>query len=180
MCVWVFFLSESITGVEQRPETLSMHPKPWAASMTGSSTAQTATIPPSYLSETQVNRVLFSCSLLLLWKMCACKTTNTAVLAICTCYFLLIACEPEELLVPALPETAHVERGYITSQQVYNLLNAEDGQPALFDPYYILILDCRSAERWVHGNNSCLSALKNECFLKPFTSKSVFWETNTK
>lgn len=72
------------------------------------------------------------------------------------------ACEPEELLVPSLPETAHVERGYITSQQVYNLLNAEDGQPALFDPYYILILDCRSAERWVHSSNSCLSVLQNE------------------
>uniref|UniRef100_H3DI02 Serine/threonine/tyrosine interacting-like 1 n=2 Tax=Tetraodon nigroviridis TaxID=99883 RepID=H3DI02_TETNG len=33
-------------------------------------------------------------------------------------------------------------------QQAYNLLNAEEGQPALFDPYYILILDCRSAERY--------------------------------
>lgn len=58
-------------------------------------------------------------------------------------------CEPEEVLVPALPETACIERGYITSQQVYNLLNAEEGQPALYDPYYILILDCRSAERCV-------------------------------
>lgn len=58
-------------------------------------------------------------------------------------------CEPEEVLVPALPEKAFVERGYITPQEVYNLLNAEEGQPALFDPYYILILDCRSAERWV-------------------------------
>lgn len=110
--------------------------------------------------------------------MCACKTTNTAVFAIYSCYFLLAACEPEELLVPALPETAPVERGYITSQQVYNLLNAEDGQPALFDPYYILILDCRSAERWVHNNKSCLSDSKItspkmfwvilNCFLKPF------------
>lgn len=53
------------------------------------------------------------------------------------------------MLVPALPETACVERGYISLQQAYNLLNAEEGQPALFDPYYILILDCRSAERWV-------------------------------
>lgn len=106
---------------------------------------------------------------------------KTPVFAIYLCYFLLAACEPEELLVPALPETAHVERGYITSQQVYNLLNAEDGQPALFDPHYILILDCRSAERWVHSNNSCLSDFlkktKNESrcfwlisnyFLKPF------------
>lgn len=57
--------------------------------------------------------------------------------------------EPEEVLVPAHPEIACVERGYITSQQVYNLLNAEEGQPALFDPYYMLILDCRSADRWV-------------------------------
>lgn len=56
-----------------------------------------------------------------------------------------------ELLVPSLPEAARVERGYVTPQQVYNLLNAEDGQPALFDPHYILILDCRSAERFV-GN----------------------------
>lgn len=103
----------------------------------------------------------FSYSLLLLWKMSACKMKKkTPVFPIYSCYFLLAACEPEELLVPALPETAHVERGYITSQQVYNLLNAEDGQPALFDPYYILILDCRSAERWVHSNNSCLSDFK--------------------
>ncbi|TKS85786.1 putative rhodanese domain-containing dual specificity protein phosphatase [Collichthys lucidus] len=57
-------------------------------------------------------------------------------------------CEPEEFPVPALPEIACVERGYITPQQVYNLLNAEEGQPALYDPYYILILDCRSAERY--------------------------------
>lgn len=61
---------------------------------------------------------------------------------------LLAACE---LLVPSLPEAARVERGYVTPQQVYNLLNAEDGQPALFDPHYILILDCRSAERFVHN-----------------------------
>lgn len=62
---------------------------------------------------------------------------------------LLILCETEEVLVPALPEAACVERGYITPQQAYNLLNAEEGQPALFDPHYILILDCRSADRWV-------------------------------
>lgn len=62
-------------------------------------------------------------------------------------FCLQVVCEPEEVLVPALPETACVERGYITPQQVYNLLNAEEGQPALYDPYYILILDCRSAER---------------------------------
>ena len=61
---------------------------------------------------------------------------------------LLILCETEEVLVPALPEAACVERGYITPQQAYNLLNAEEAQPALFDPYYILILDCRSADRW--------------------------------
>ncbi|XP_056902718.1 serine/threonine/tyrosine-interacting-like protein 1 isoform X2 [Takifugu flavidus] len=54
----------------------------------------------------------------------------------------------EEVLVPTLPETACVERGYITPQQTYNLLNAEEGQPALFDPHYILILDCRSAEQY--------------------------------
>ncbi|XP_071376520.1 serine/threonine/tyrosine-interacting-like protein 1 [Centroberyx affinis] len=57
-------------------------------------------------------------------------------------------CESEEVLVPALPVTAYVERGYVTPQQVYNLLNAEAGQPALHDPYYILILDCRSVERY--------------------------------
>lgn len=68
----------------------------------------------------------------------------------CFCVSCLQAVyEPEEVLVPALPETSCVERGYITPQQVYNLLNAEEGQPALYDPYYILILDCRSAERWV-------------------------------
>lgn len=67
-------------------------------------------------------------------------------------FCLRAVCETEEVLVPALPETACVERGYITPQQAYNLLNAEEGQPALYDPYYILILDCRSAERWVlHG-----------------------------
>ncbi|XP_069000565.1 serine/threonine/tyrosine-interacting-like protein 1 [Embiotoca jacksoni] len=57
-------------------------------------------------------------------------------------------CEPEEVLLPALPETVCVERGYITPQQVYNLLNAEEDQPALYDPSYILILDCRRAERY--------------------------------
>lgn len=71
-----------------------------------------------------------------------------------TNYCLCVSClqavyEPEEVLVPALPETSCVERGYITPQQVYNLLNAEEGQPALYDPNYILILDCRSAERLV-------------------------------
>lgn len=72
-------------------------------------------------------------------------------------FFLQTVCEPEEFLVPALPEIACVERGYITPQQVYNLLNAEEGQPALYDPYYILILDCRSAERWVlRGYTSAL------------------------
>ncbi|KAI9535570.1 hypothetical protein NQZ68_003124 [Dissostichus eleginoides] len=40
------------------------------------------------------------------------------------------------------------KEGYITPQQVYNLLSAEEGQPALYDPYYILILDCRSTERY--------------------------------
>lgn len=54
----------------------------------------------------------------------------------------------EELLVPAVPEKADIERGYVTPQQVYNLLNAEAGEPALHDPYYILILDCRSADRY--------------------------------
>ncbi|XP_054655309.1 serine/threonine/tyrosine-interacting-like protein 1 [Dunckerocampus dactyliophorus] len=57
-------------------------------------------------------------------------------------------CEPEEVLIPALPEVACMERGYVTPQQVYNLLNAEEGQPALYDPYYILVLDCRSADRY--------------------------------
>ncbi|KAL2083641.1 hypothetical protein ACEWY4_021414 [Coilia grayii] len=54
----------------------------------------------------------------------------------------------EGLLVPATPERANIQRGYVTPQQVYNLLNAEAGQPALHDPNYILILDCRSAERY--------------------------------
>ncbi|XP_055757627.1 serine/threonine/tyrosine-interacting-like protein 1 isoform X2 [Salvelinus fontinalis] len=45
-------------------------------------------------------------------------------------------------------ERVSVQRGYITPQQVYNLLNAEAGHPALHDPNYILILDCRSAERY--------------------------------
>ncbi|XP_037320685.2 dual specificity protein phosphatase 2-like [Pungitius pungitius] len=54
----------------------------------------------------------------------------------------------ERVLVPAFPVSAHVERGYITPQQVYNLLSAEEGQPALYDSYYILILDCRSTERY--------------------------------
>ena len=64
-------------------------------------------------------------------------------------FCLRAVCDPEEVLVPTLPETVCVERGYITPQQVYNLLSAEEGQPALYNPYYILILDCRSAERWV-------------------------------
>ncbi|KAI5622857.1 serine/threonine/tyrosine-interacting-like protein 1 [Silurus asotus] len=54
----------------------------------------------------------------------------------------------EEQLLPALPEKSDIERGYVTPQQVYNLLNAEAGEPALHDPYYILILDCRSADRY--------------------------------
>ncbi|KAI7804347.1 serine/threonine/tyrosine-interacting-like protein 1 [Triplophysa rosa] len=54
----------------------------------------------------------------------------------------------EELLIPAFPEKTIIERGYVTPQQVYNLLNAEAGQPSLHDAYYILILDCRSAERY--------------------------------
>lgn len=87
----------------------------------------------------------------------ACRQTSIFVLSC-----LQAVCEPEEVLVPALPETSRVERGYITPQQVYNLLNAEEGQPALYDPYYILILDCRSAERWVllrsriHNHWRCL------------------------
>uniref|UniRef100_A0A3Q3FZN6 protein-tyrosine-phosphatase n=1 Tax=Labrus bergylta TaxID=56723 RepID=A0A3Q3FZN6_9LABR len=63
------------------------------------------------------------------------------------------ACEKEELqLIPSLPESACIERGYITPQQVYNLLNAEDGQPALYDPYYMLILDCCSPERYMDSH----------------------------
>nr|XP_040034129.1 dual specificity protein phosphatase 2-like [Gasterosteus aculeatus aculeatus] len=54
----------------------------------------------------------------------------------------------ERVLVPAFPVSAYVERGYITPQQVYNLLSAEEGQPALYDSYYILVLDCRSTERY--------------------------------
>ncbi|MBN3322188.1 DUSPR phosphatase, partial [Atractosteus spatula] len=55
---------------------------------------------------------------------------------------------PGEVLTPAVPERLAVERGYVTAQQVYNLLNAEAGEPALHNPNYILILDCRSAERY--------------------------------
>lgn len=70
-------------------------------------------------------------------------------LHVCVCVFVSIfpcLCL-EELLVPALPEKSDIARGYVTPQQVYNLLNAEAGEPALHDPYYILILDCRSADR---------------------------------
>ncbi|KAK6293684.1 hypothetical protein J4Q44_G00360100 [Coregonus suidteri] len=59
-----------------------------------------------------------------------------------------VVCEVQEVFIPAFPERASVQRGYITPQQVYNLLNAEAGHPALHDPNYILILDCRSAERY--------------------------------
>ncbi|XP_066549279.1 serine/threonine/tyrosine-interacting-like protein 1 [Amia ocellicauda] len=61
---------------------------------------------------------------------------------------------PWEVLTPAVPERPQVERGYVTAQQVYNLLNAEAGEPALHNPNYILILDCRSAERY-HGHTDC-------------------------
>lgn len=71
-----------------------------------------------------------------------CWTTSVQDLHVCMCVCL------EELLVPALPEKADIERGYVTPQQVYNLLNAEAGEPALHDPYYMLILDCRSADRY--------------------------------
>ncbi|TNN69658.1 putative rhodanese domain-containing dual specificity protein phosphatase [Liparis tanakae] len=57
--------------------------------------------------------------------------------------------KPERLLVPARPIAPYVERGYVSSQQVFNLLSAEEGQAALHDPYYMLILDCRSTERSV-------------------------------
>ncbi|TRZ00726.1 hypothetical protein DNTS_007166, partial [Danionella cerebrum] len=54
----------------------------------------------------------------------------------------------EAVLLPALPVKIKVERGYVTPQQVYNFLNAEGGHPLLHDPSYMLILDCRSAERY--------------------------------
>lgn len=122
----------STPAIERQSETLSLHPKLWAASVTGMPTSSL-----SYLPQTQVHCFsVLSLHYLFLyfWSL--------------PYVHLIVACE---LLVPSLPEAAHVERGYITPQQVYNLLNAEDGQPALFDPYYILILDCRSAERLVHN-----------------------------
>ncbi|CAB1343725.1 unnamed protein product [Coregonus sp. 'balchen'] len=71
-----------------------------------------------------------------------------------------VVCEVQEVFIPAFPERASVQRGYITPQQVYNLLNAEAGHPALHDPNYILILDCRSAERAsvtvIHPDLGCL------------------------
>ncbi|MGH0114612.1 UNVERIFIED_CONTAM: hypothetical protein FKN15_031097 [Acipenser sinensis] len=51
------------------------------------------------------------------------------------------------VLVPSVPERPVVRGGYVTAQQVYNFLNAEAGEPALHNPDYILILDCRSTER---------------------------------
>ncbi|XP_064788660.1 serine/threonine/tyrosine-interacting-like protein 1 isoform X1 [Oncorhynchus masou masou] len=74
------------------------------------------------------------------------QTQGTCVCAYCC----PVVCEPEvqEVLIPTFPERVSVQRGYITPQQVYNLLNAEAGHPALHDPNYILILDCRSAERY--------------------------------
>ncbi|KAK6487385.1 serine/threonine/tyrosine-interacting-like protein 1 [Huso huso] len=52
------------------------------------------------------------------------------------------------VLVPSVPERPVVRGGYVTAQQVYNFLNAEAGEPALHNPDYILILDCRSTERY--------------------------------
>lgn len=76
-------------------------------------------------------------------------TTSAQDLCVGVCVLCVYICVClEELLVPALPENAEIERGYVTPQQVYNLLNAEAGEPALHDPYYILILDCRSADRY--------------------------------
>lgn len=77
-------------------------------------------------------------------------TTSVQDLNICVCVYIVCVCVcvVEELLVPAFPEKADIERGYVTPQQVYNLLNAEAGEPALHDPYYMLILDCRSADRY--------------------------------
>lgn len=92
-------------------------------------------------------------------------------------FCLQAVCEPEEVLIPALPETACVERGYITPQQVYNLLNAEEGQPALYDPYYILILDCRSAERWVLDRNT--RAINKSIFKKHLNSVMQFIKTQS-
>lgn len=54
----------------------------------------------------------------------------------------------EEVLASVTAERASVESGYVTPQQVCQLLNAEDRETALADPSYILILDRRSAERW--------------------------------
>ncbi|KAG2462809.1 ECD protein, partial [Polypterus senegalus] len=51
-------------------------------------------------------------------------------------------------LVPCAPQRPVIRQGHITAQQVYNFLNAEAGEPALHNPDYMLILDCRSAERY--------------------------------
>lgn len=131
------YVSEWVTVAERRQESLPTHAQQWAASLTGRSTVQTVTTPPLLLSEPKVRGVAL--------YICLCLLHTETYYPLCFC----AVCEPEELLVPALPEKTRVERGYVTPQQVYNLLNAEAGQPALHDPYYILILDCRSAERWV-------------------------------
>lgn len=104
--------------------------------MTERSAAQTATAPPSCPFRTKVKGVF----LLTVHKTAAPHACRL-------CFFPM--CEPERVLVPAFPVSAYVERGYITPQQVYNLLSAEEGQPALYDSYYILVLDCRSTERSV-------------------------------
>lgn len=101
------------------------------------------------------DRFKFKCVTLLMFRIARCSsslTHGTSALALYVCmYVFCFVCMHvclEELLVPALPEKADIERGYVTPQQVYNLLNAEAGEPALHDPYYILILDCRSADKY--------------------------------
>lgn len=84
-------------------------------------------------------------------RYCYYKELNTLFV----CDFMNVCVCLEGLLVPALPERANIQRGYVTPQQVYNLLNAEAGQPALHDPNYILILDCRSAVRYNTNEFTC-------------------------
>ncbi|KAM8859129.1 serine/threonine/tyrosine-interacting-like protein 1 isoform 2-T3 [Spinachia spinachia] len=74
--------------------------------------------------------------------------TSETVSSICDGEARRTDSDPSSVLPIQNKVSADVERGYITPRQVYNLLSAEEAQPALYDSYYILILDCRSTERY--------------------------------
>ena len=168
LCVFVpVFMSEWITVAKRPLESLSTHPRQRAASVTETSIAQAVTIPPSYLLGAKVKGIFLPLTLSQKKPPHAHITTHKQTHRNALCFSRLqTVCEPEEVLVPALPETACVERGYITPQQAYNLLNAEEGHPALHDPYYILILDCRNAKRWVLW-------MQRLCHINQATVKSI-------